>query len=302
MKSVKVVFAGTPNVALPSLSALVDSAHEIVQVISMPDAPLGRNRVMTPSPVSQMALDLALPLTRIRTFDGDTRELLTRIQPDIGIVVAFGALIPEDVLAIPAHGWLNLHFSRLPDLRGAAPLQRAVMRGDQDLYTTVFRLVPALDAGPILSIEKHTPPSPATASELLSTLAHTGARQLLDALDRISDGSARFQNQEGAPTYAAKLSLDDGRFRFDETGKQSFSRFRAVTSEPGFWFLDRDIRVKILDAHPSTIELQPGELAVVGGRTYLGTATTALHIERVHPAGKKPMNAGDWMRGRQLSE
>ena len=129
MKSVKVVFAGTPNVALPSLSALVDSAHEIVQVISMPDAPLGRNRLMTPSPVSQMALDLALPLTRIRTFDGDARELLTRIQPDIGIVVAFGALIPEDVLAIPAHGWLNLHFSRLPDLRGAAPLQRAVMRG-----------------------------------------------------------------------------------------------------------------------------------------------------------------------------
>lgn len=294
----KIIFAGTPETAVPSLAALVGAGNEVVLVITREDAPMGRKRVLTPSPVAVWAQEHDLNVLKANRLGDDEVVRISESGADLGVVVAFGVILNQQALESLARGWINLHFSELPAWRGAAPVQRSIMAGDTQTATSVFELVAALDAGPILGAEQCSIDADDTAEILLERLSRTGAQQLVRIVEQLEAGHAHAHDQQGEPTYAAKLSQEDGAFRADESGPQTYNRFRGVTSEPGFFFFDADQRIKVLEARLSAARLEPGELIVKDSRVYLGTQSLALELRRVHPAGKVAMNAADWMRGR----
>jgi methionyl-tRNA formyltransferase len=295
---VKIIFAGTPETAVPSLAALVGAGNEVVLVITREDAPMGRKRVLTPSPVAVWAQEHDLNVLKANRLGDDEVVRISESGANLGVVVAFGVILNQQALESLARGWINLHFSELPAWRGAAPVQRSIMAGDTQTATSVFELVAALDAGPILGAEQCSIDADDTAEILLERLSRTGAQQLVRIVEQLEAGHAHAHDQQGEPTYAAKLSQEDGAFRADESGPQTYNRFRGVTSEPGFFFFDADQRIKVLEARLSAARLEPGELIVKDSRVYLGTQSLALELRRVHPAGKVAMNAADWMRGR----
>jgi methionyl-tRNA formyltransferase len=293
------VFAGTPDAAVPSLRRLAASAHEIALVVTRPDARLGRRRVVTPSPVAQTAAELGIDTLKAARLDDDASARIRAASPDLGVVVAYGGLVPEPLLSVPPHGWINLHFSLLPRWRGAAPVQHAIIAGDVVTGAAVFGLVPALDAGDVYAQLEHPIPPAATAGDLLEDLAERGATLLEDVVDAIGGAVARPRPQMGEPTLAPKLTLDDGRVRWEEDAQTVLARIRGVTPEPGaFTTLDGG-RVKILRARPADSDLRPAPGAVVtaGGDVLVGTGTAPVALDVVQPAGKAAMAAGDWWRG-----
>lgn len=295
----KLVFAGTPEIAISTLDALVQKGHQVELVITREDAPVGRKRIITPSPVAAWAVEHDIPVLKTNRFDESALARLKQTDAQLGVVVAYGGLLPAEALDTLPLGWINLHFSALPDLRGAAPVQRALMRGDASVATSVFRLVSALDAGPVFSTES-TPISPdETAGELLSRLGVSGAEQVVDTVSSIERGDNAPIEQSGEITIASKLSASDGAFDPSETGRQSYARFKGVTPEPGMWFLDGESRVKILEARLSALKTVAGAVSLDSGKAYLGTATVALELLRVQPSGKPGMNGADWARGRR---
>ncbi|MFZ4841561.1 methionyl-tRNA formyltransferase [Mycetocola saprophilus] len=294
----KIIFAGTPEVALPSLKALLEGPHEVVHVVTRPDAPLGRKRVLTPSPVAALAEEAGVPTTRAARLGGETGETLAQIEADLGVVVAYGGLIREPLLSSPKHGWINLHFSRLPAWRGAAPVQHALINGDTEIGTDIFKLVAELDAGEIISSETQPVDPDITAGELLAALAETGAAQLARTVDAIADGSATSAVQQGEPSFAGKLGLDDALMTFDTPAHELYNRYRGVTPEPGAYTLVDGARFKILRAARATeTDLEAGAIRLVGKRVLVGTLDGALELLRVQPAGKQAMDAGSWWRG-----
>jgi methionyl-tRNA formyltransferase len=295
---VKIIFAGTPDTAVPSLAALVKAGHEVALVITREDAPMGRKRVLTPSPVAVWAQDHGLKVLKANRLGDTEMSLVAKSGAELGVVVAFGVILTQQSLDSLSRGWINLHFSELPAWRGAAPVQRAIMAGAAQTATSVFELVAALDAGPILDSEPCPIDADDTAEMLLERLSRTGAQQLVRVIETLGAGHAHAYEQQGEPTYATKLSQEDGAFRADENGPQTYNRFRGVTSEPGFFFFDAEQRIKVLEARLSAARVEAGELAIEDGRVYLGTQSLALELRRVHPAGKVAMNAADWMRGR----
>lgn len=300
----RLVFAGTPDAAVPSLRGLAASAHEITLVVTRPDAPRGRRRVMTPSPVAQTAADLGIDTFTTARLDDDATDRIGAARPDLGVVVAYGGLVREPLLSLPPHGWINLHFSLLPRWRGAAPVQHAIIAGDAVTGAAVFGLVPALDAGDVYAQLEHPIPTAATAGDLLDDLAVRGAVLLADVVDAIADGTASSRPQVGEPTLAPKLTLDDARVRWEEDAAAVLARIRGVTPEPGaFTTLDGG-RVKILGARPGDSELRPAPGAVVaaGGEVLVGTGSTPVALDIVQPAGKAAMAAGDWWRGVRTAE
>src|SRR6476661_4071282 len=209
----RLVFAGTPEVAVPSLDALAGSRHEVVGVVTRPDAPSGRGRKLVASPVAQRAEELGLPVLKPQhPRDPEFQEALRELRPDCCPVVAYGALLPQSALDIPEHGWVNLHFSALPAWRGAAPVQHAIWAGDEVTGATTFRIVKALDAGPTYGLMTQTIRPDDTAGTLLATLAEGGAGLLVATLDGIADGSLeeRAQPEDGV-SYAPKVSVEDAR-------------------------------------------------------------------------------------------
>lgn len=296
----RVVFAGTPAVAVETLLQLIRAGHEIALVISRPDAPLGRKRVLTPSAVSAYALENDLPLLRATSFTADVLARLEAASAEVGVVVAYGGLIPQAGLSALRHGWFNLHFSALPDLRGAAPVQRSIMRQDISTATTVFQLVRDLDAGPIASQQDVSILPDETSVELLTRLSISGAHQMSQTLSDLAAGRMVLTEQAGEATYAHKLTTDEGELLATETGNESYARFRGVTNDPGAWFWDGDNRVKVLEARLSDQRVSPGAVALIDKNALLGTATTALQLLRVQPAGKQPMPGADWARGRRV--
>jgi len=295
---VKIIFAGTPETSVPSLAALVAAGHEVALVITRDDAPTGRKRVLTASPVAVWAETHGLTVLKANRLGDDEIERIIEVGAKLGVVVAYGVILNQSALDALARGWINLHFSELPTWRGAAPVQRAIMSGATQTATTVFELVAALDAGPVLDTEQCVIDADDTAEVLLERLSRTGAQQLERVVDALEAGSLTAHEQVGEPTYAAKLSQEDGAFRAEENGAETYNRFRGVTSEPGFFFLDGDQRIKVLQAQLSAARVAVGELAFEDGRVYLGTQSLALELRHVHPAGKVPMSAADWMRGR----
>ncbi|MET3567829.1 methionyl-tRNA formyltransferase [Leifsonia sp. 563] len=294
----RIVFAGTPAVALPSLEA-VAARHEVVAVVTREDAPLGRKRVLTPSPVAEAAERLGLPVIKANRLGDDVTERITALQPDLGVVVAYGGLVREPLLSLPRLGWVNLHFSLLPRWRGAAPVQRAVIAGDTETGAAVFHLVPELDAGDVYA-ELRRPIGPdETAGELLSALAEEGAALLADTADALAAGTAAATPQEGEVTLAPKLTLEDARLDLTEPAERVSARLRGVTPEPGAFVLLDGERFKVHEARTTDGEepVAPGAVELRGKRVLVGTGTAPLELVTVQPAGKRAMPAADWLRG-----
>ncbi len=297
----RIVFAGTPEVALPSLEALLESDHEVVAVLTRPDAPSGRGKKLTPSPVAARAAELGIEtLTPVRPREPEFLERLAAIAPDCCPVVAYGALLPQNLLDLVPHGFINLHFSLLPAWRGAAPVQHAVLNGDQMTGATTFRIVAALDAGPVYGTVTEPIGPTDTSGDLLHRLSLTGARLLVSTLDGIADGSLTPTEQpdEGV-TLAPKISVEDARLDWQRPAVELDRLVRGCTPAPGAWTTFRGERLKIGSATPVPAhDGRPGELAVTKKTVTVAAGDgTGLELGQVQAQGKKPMAAADWARG-----
>jgi methionyl-tRNA formyltransferase len=298
---VRIVFGGTPDVAIPSLDALAGSRHELVAVVTRPDAPSGRGKKLTASPVAQRAAELGIEVLKPqRPRDEEFVARLTELAPDCCPVVAYGALLPQRVLDIPQHGWVNLHFSLLPAWRGAAPVQHAILAGDKTTGATTFRIVLELDAGPVFATVTEPIRRDDTAGDLLHRLSVSGARLLVTTLDGIEDGTLTPTPQpesDGQLSYASKISVDDARVDWKEPADVVDRLIRACFPAPGAWTTFEGERFKINSARISDAVLPPGVLDVTKRSVRVGTGTQALALGEVQAQGKKPMAAADWARG-----
>jgi len=298
---VRIVFGGTPDVAIPSLDALADSRHELVAVVTRPDSPSGRGKKLTASPVAERAAELGIEVMKPqRPRDEEFVTRLAQIAPDCCPVVAYGALLPQRVLDIPQHGWVNLHFSLLPAWRGAAPVQHSILAGDQITGATTFRIVLELDAGPIFATVTEPIRSDDTAGDLLHRLSLSGARLLVDTLDGIEDGTLTPTPQpetDARVSYASKINVEDARIDWAQPAETVDRLVRACAPAPGAWTTFRGERFKINSAHISDAALPPGVLEITKRSVRVGTGTRALQLGEVQGQGKKPMTAADWARG-----
>ena len=297
----RLVFAGTPQTALPSLRAVLGSRHQLVAVVTRPDAPAGRGRTQHPSPVAAFALEHGIEVLRPgRPSEPEFLERLAEIAPDCCPVVAYGGLLPQQALDIPPHGWVNLHFSLLPAWRGAAPIQRALMAGDEVTGATTFRLVKELDAGPTYGVLTETVLPDDTAGTLLDRLATHGASLLVSTLDGIEQGilEAREQPAEGV-SLAPKLTTEDGRVDWTLSAQTIDRRVRGCTPSPGAWTSYDDQRLKLgpVQPLPEADRLEPGRLAPGKHEVLVGTATAPVALGEVQPPGKPRMSADAWLRG-----
>ena len=297
----RIVFGGTPDVAIPSLDALAGSRHELVAVVTRPDAPSGRGKKLTASPVAQRAAELGIEVLKPqRPRDEEFVARLAELAPDCCPVVAYGALLPQRVLDIPQHGWVNLHFSLLPAWRGAAPVQHAILAGDKTTGATTFRIVLELDAGPVFAAVTEPIRPDDTAGDLLHRLSVSGARLLFTTLDGIEDGTLTPTPQpesDGQLSYASKISVDDARIDWKEPADVVDRLIRACFPAPGAWTTFEGERFKINSARISDAVLPPGVLDVTKRSVRVGTGTQALALGEVQAQGKKPMAAADWARG-----
>ncbi|MBG6103762.1 MULTISPECIES: methionyl-tRNA formyltransferase [Micromonospora] len=297
----RVIFAGTPAVAVPALAAVAASRHELVAVVTRPDAPAGRGRGLSRSPVGEWADEHGVEvLTPARPRDPEFLDRLRELEPDCVPVVAYGALVPPAALEIPRHGWINLHFSLLPAWRGAAPVQHAVLHGDELTGASVFQLEEGLDTGPVYGTLTDEIRAADTSGDLLGRLADSGAGLLVAVLDAIDDGTARAEPQPAdGVSLAPKLTVDDARVRWSDPAFAVDRRIRACTPAPGGWTTFRDERVKLgpVVPVPDGPELKPGELLVEKSRVLAGTATVPVRLGEVRAAGKRAMSATDWARG-----
>ena len=300
----RIVFAGTPAVTLPSLEAIAASRHELVAVVTRPDAPAGRGRQLMRSPAGAWADEHGLEvLTPQRPREPEFQERLRALAPDVVPVVAYGALVPPPALEIPKHGWVNLHFSLLPAWRGAAPVQHAVLHGDEVTGASVFELEAGLDTGPVYGTLTEEIRPTDTSGDLLERLATEGAGLLVAVLDAIEDGTARAHPQPAdGISLAPKLTVEDARVRWSDPSFAVDRRIRACTPAPGAWTTLRGDRVKLGPVRPvaNAADLKPGELHVERTQVLAGTATTPVILGEVRAAGKKPMSASDWARGLRI--
>lgn len=297
----RLVFAGTPEVALPSLRAFIDSPrHDVVAVVTRPDAPSGRGRKLERSPVGALADEHGIEvLTPAKAGDPEFLDRLRALEPDLCPVVAYGNLLPQRTLDVPKFGWVNLHFSVLPAWRGAAPVQAAVRNGDDITGASTFRIVKELDAGPVFGVVTEKVRDRDTSGDLLTRLSISGADLLLSTVDGIEDGTLRAVDQPAdGVTYAAKITVEDARLDFTAPAAAVDRLARAVTPEPGAWAEFRGERLKLGPVTPvDDVTLPAGEVLVERKRVLVGTATTAVALGEVQAQGKKRMAATDWARG-----
>jgi methionyl-tRNA formyltransferase len=303
----RLVFAGTPRAAVPSLEAILRSRHEVAAVITRPDAPAGRGRAMAPSPVAERAAEAGLEVLKPdRPRDPDFQDRLRVIGPDCCPVTAYGALLPQSALDIPPQGWVNLHFSLLPAWRGAAPVQHAVLHGDDVTGATTFRIVKAMDAGPVFGVVTELIRPSDTAGDLLERIAVSGAELLVATLDGIESGAliAQPQPDEGV-SLAPKIGVDDARVDWALPAVAIDRLIRACTPAPGAWTEFDGARLKLGPvgmprAGADLPPLGPGELRIGPDGVLAGTGTRPVILGDVQPAGKRRMTAGEWVRGLRL--
>ncbi|HSS67853.1 MAG TPA: methionyl-tRNA formyltransferase [Nocardioidaceae bacterium] len=297
----RLLFAGTPESAVPSLRALLASRHDVVAVLSRPDAPSGRGRRLTPSPVAALSREAGIEvLTPPTPRDPVFLDRLRAIAPDGCAVVAYGGLIPPDALAVPVHGWVNLHFSVLPAWRGAAPVQRAIMAGDDITGATTFRLVEELDAGPTYGVMTATVRPDDTAGTLLERLALDGAGLLVTTFDGLEDGivEARPQSTD-AVSYAPKLTVEESRVSWSRIARAVDAHIRGCTPAPGAWTTALGARLKVGPVRPLDDEppLGPGDVRTTKSAVMVGTGSVPVALSTVQAQGKPWMAAADWARG-----
>ena len=303
----RIVFAGTPEPALPSLRRFIESPrHDVVGVLTRPDAAAGRRAKPSPSPVARLALDHGIPLLRPpRPNSDEFIAELTELAPEGCAVVAYGALLSERLLAVPKHGWVNLHFSLLPAWRGAAPVQAAVAAGDTVTGATTFQIEPALDSGPVYGVVTETIRPTDTAGDLLGRLSISGAALLETTVDGIADGSqVPVPQPVDGVTVAPKVTVEQARVRWDLPAHVVERRIRAVTPNPGAWTTIGDLRVKLgpVATGDAPTGLAPGVIHVDRTGVQIGTGSQPVVLGQIQPPGKKPMSAADWARGARLDE
>ena len=293
----RLVFAGTPDAAVASLERLISSHHEVAAVVTRPDAPSGRGRKLTASPVAAKASELGLEVLKpLHPRDADFQARLRQLAPDACPVVAYGALLPESALSIPVHGWINLHFSLLPRWRGAAPVQRAIIAGDTQIGTSTFRIVKQLDAGDVYDTQSFDMPDE-TAGELLERLALSGADQLLATLTAIEQGQLPTPQASEGITLAAKLTVEEARLNLHSGAKQLRNTIMGCSPDPGAWCELDGQRFKILRARVADAQgLDPGQLHATKKQVFVGTSDLALELLEVQAPGKRKMPGIDWAR------
>ena len=296
----RLVFAGTPEPAAAALERLIASDHEVVAVLTRPDARRGRGRTLHPSPVKALAVEhgIAVLTPESLTRDDAIREQLKELAPDAIPVVAYGNLIPADMLDIPAHGWVNLHFSLLPKWRGAAPVQAAIAAGDAVTGATTFRINEGLDTGDILDTLETEVGEAETSGELLERLAYAGADLLVKTMDALDAGTAEPTPQPEEGTYAHKIAPADARVDWNQPAAVIDRGIRAHTPAPGAWTMRGENRFKLGPVTPTGEgSLVPGEAALGKNEVLVGTADGDVRLGTIQPPGKKMMNAADWARG-----
>ena len=291
----RLVFAGTPAAALPSLQALLDSDHELAAVVTRPDAPAGRGRALRPSPVRELAQSAGVEVFTPRSpREQAFLERLRGLAPDCCPVVAYGALVPRAALDIPPAGWVNLHFSLLPAWRGAAPVQHALLAGDEVTGASTFLLEEGLDTGPVLGVLTEQVRPADTAGDLLGRLAIAGAGLLVATLDGLAAGTLQPVPQPAdGVSLAPKIGVEDARVDWAAPALRVDRVVRACTPAPGAWTTLRGRRVKLGPVELTDRRLPAGELH----GDLVGTATTAVRLGTVRPEGKGEMAAVDWLRG-----
>ncbi|MFB7055395.1 methionyl-tRNA formyltransferase [Streptomyces vinaceus] len=302
----KLVFAGTPEVAVPALDALIASGrHEVAAVVTRPDAPAGRGRRLVASPVAERAEEAGIEILKpVRPRDPEFQARLREIGPDCCPVVAYGALIPKSALEIPRHGWVNLHFSLLPAWRGAAPVQHSIMGGDQVTGASTFLIEEGLDTGPVYGhLTEEIRPTD-TSGDLLTRLAFAGSGLLAATMDGIEDGTLRAVEQPAdGVSIAPKITVEDARIDWNAPAMRADRVVRGCTPAPGAWTVFRGERLKLISLGLVTdrTDLAPGELAPAKNNVYVGTGSHAVELLWVQPQGKKPMRGADWARGVRIA-
>jgi len=300
----RLVFAGTPEVAVPALDALIASdRHEVVAVVTRPDAPAGRGRKLVASPVAERAGEAGIEVLKpAKPRDEDFLARLREIAPDCCPVVAYGALLPKAALDIPAKGWVNLHFSLLPAWRGAAPVQHAVLAGDEVTGASTFQIETGLDSGPVFGVLTEEVRPTDTSGDLLTRLAFAGSGLLVATMDGIEDGTLQAvpQPAEGV-TLAPKIEVEDAKVDWAAPALRVDRVIRGCAPAPGAWTVFRGERLKLMSAVSAAdhaeLGLAPGELAVTKKAVHVGTGSHPVELIWVQPQGKKPMKAADWARG-----
>lgn len=300
----RVVFAGTPEVAVPSLRAVLASRHDVVAVLTRPDAPVGRGRKLTPSPVAQLAEEAGVEVLKPqRASDPEFGQRLSELAPDCAPVVAYGGLIPPAALEVPKHGWVNLHFSLLPAWRGAAPVQHAVLAGDEVTGACTFRLEEGLDTGPVYGLVTEEIRPDDTSGDLLARLVQSGSTLLVRTLDGIEDGNLRAEAQPAdGVSLAPKINVPDAEIDWTAPALRIDRLIRACTPVPGAWTTFRGERLKV---SPVVLErgrlgISAGEIVVEKSAVRVGTGSHALVLGDVQPQGKRAMPAADWVRGARV--
>jgi methionyl-tRNA formyltransferase len=303
----KLVFAGTPEVAVPALDALIASGrHEVAAVVTRPDAPAGRGRRLVASPVAERAEEAGIEVLKpAKPRDPEFLERLKEIAPDCCPVVAYGALLPKPALDIPTHGWVNLHFSLLPAWRGAAPVQHAIMAGDEITGASTFLIEEGLDSGPVYGTVTEEIRPTDTSGDLLTRLALAGAGLLAATMDGIEDGTLKAvpQPSEGV-SLAPKVNVEDAHIDWTAPSLRVDRVVRGCTPAPGAWTVFRGERLKLIQVQPvpGRDDLAPGALSVGKNNVYVGTGSYAVELLWVQAQGKKPMRAADWARGVRIGD
>ncbi|MFF8491181.1 methionyl-tRNA formyltransferase [Streptomyces albidoflavus] len=302
----RLVFAGTPEVAVPALDALIASErHEVVAVVTRPDAPAGRGRRLVASPVAERAEEAGIEVLKPnRPRDEEFLARLREIGPDCCPVVAYGALLPKVALDIPARGWVNLHFSLLPAWRGAAPVQHAILAGDQITGASTFLIEEGLDSGPVFGTVTEEVRPTDTSGDLLTRLAFAGSGLLAATMDGIEDGTLQAVPQPAdGVSLAPKLTVEDAQVDWSAPALRVDRVVRGCTPAPGAWTVFRGERLKLVAARllPGEEGLAPGDLAVGKNHVHVGTGSHAVELLWVQPQGKKPMRAADWARGVRIA-
>ncbi|WIK65083.1 methionyl-tRNA formyltransferase [Gleimia hominis] len=302
----KVLFAGTPEAAVPTLRALHESSHEVVGVLTRPSARRGRGRTLHPSPVAVFAREHELPLIEANSVKSEpVQREIQEAGAQLGVVVAYGAIIPQTLLDALEHGWINAHFSKLPRWRGAAPVQRAIEAGDTHTAVDVFELEASLDTGDIYRSEPVAISNDVTGQDLLAHMSEVAAPLVTDVVDAIAAGTAQPTGQPNSgATYAHMVDTKQLALDFTATAQQVHNKVRAWAPTPGtYTTLPDGARMKVLSTRiPGGATLRPGELQVSKHAVLVGTGSGDLELLTVAPAGKKPMRAADWARGARLGE
>ncbi|MDO5700297.1 MAG: methionyl-tRNA formyltransferase [Bowdeniella nasicola] len=296
----RLIVAGTPEVAVPALRELV-AHHDVVGVITMPDARGRRGKTRHPSPLAVAATDVGLEVVKTATLKTpEIHDWLRTKEADAVAVIAYGALVPESALNLARYGWINLHFSLLPAYRGAAPVQRSIEAGEEHMGVSVFVIDRGLDTGPLLARREVDLPPRVTAGEALATLADRGAPVLRQALEDLAAGALTPVPQEDhGVSLAPQLTSAEGRLDFSQSADVLDRKIRAFSPNPGTWTVVDGVRVKIHAARPSppAVDLEPGQFALRDNAAVVGTGEGALVLERLQPAGRKVIEGHAWVRG-----